>query len=173
MGTTSCNARSKVSHEFIRVLFRSIPSPLSGSGLTYRVVTPAEYQTVTNARRQNDKRAAVSVSVELYINSAVCQPRAAEREHTGAAIYHSNQKTKSESPHDTVAPTRAVYQPRKAKKNVLRSCISTARCINFDPQSKIISGAAVHQQRSAVQTLSGTAVAANVCIEASQAVYRQ
>ena len=45
----------------------------------------------------------------------------------------------------TVYITSTVYQPRLAKqKHIWRSCISTARYINRDQQSKSISGAAVY-----------------------------
>ena len=149
LGTMSRVAPLKVNHKFIRVLFGRISNSRSRTGLTCHVVIRAHYQTVTNVRRQDDKAAAVSVSVEPYINSAVCQPRSAERKHTDASIHHSDLKTKSESPvgrHDRVdhrgistANSKAkvymaklyinseVHQPRSAKrKHIRRSCTSTA-----------------------------------------------
>ena len=159
----SGNARSKVNHKLLRVSFRRISSRCSRKGLTFYVVAPANYQIVTNARRHDDKGAAIPVSFALCINNAVCQPRAAEQTHTSTAMYPSDPKTKSESPHDTAMSTRAVYPPRTAKqKYILRCCISTVLCVNRDQQSESISGADIHQQQSGVRTLSGTAAVANV-----------
>ena len=169
----SCNARSKVNHKLLRVSFRRISSRRSRKRLTCCVVAPAHYQIVTNARRHDDKGAAIPVSVALYINNAECQPRAAERKHTSTAISPSNQQTQSESPHDTAMSTRAVYRPRTAKQKYILRCWHINRCVNRDQQSESISGADIHQQQPEVRTLSGIAAAANVCSGANQAVYQQ
>ena len=136
-----------------RVDHSGIPTAISCKKRIYRrCMSPARYSFTSTGIKAKPFWKTRPCRAQRYTNrdqqkknisgADICHQR-------GVAVYQQQSKPQANALLENAAvSTRAVYQPISAKhKHVWRSCISPARYINRDQQSKGISGADSCHQR--------------------------